>query len=341
MTDSYILSDAPSIPGLRFRPLAGVADADDLLAIHDARAGRDGIDPLSTTESVLTREDIVRSLEAMTESGTAGRTILAEIDGRAAGYNRFFDWTERDGTHVWLQVGWVAPEWRGRGLGTALLRWTEGRIRAEAARSGDRWEFAGNASSTEVEATALLRDNGYRPAYTVVEMELDWERFDQLDIEIFAKYPVANAEIAIRDGDAADAARIAASVDEAYRGEYDNGRYAEQFDPADYAEELAGEPHDPALWRVAWAGDEIAGQVIPLIERGRAEIYEVSVRPAWRRRGIARALLVEAIRELRRREIAVVRLHTVAEFPTRAVELYESLGFNRLKEFPRYRKAAL
>lgn len=340
MTDHYTLPDAPPIPGLRFRPLAGVADADNLLAIHAARAGRDGIDPLSTTESVLTREDIVRSLDAMAESGTAGRSILAEIDGQAAGYNRFFDWTENDGTRVWLLVGWVTPAWRGRGLGTALLRWTEARIREEAAHAGGRWEFAGNASSTEVEATALLRDNGYSPAYTVVEMELDWDTFARSETEFFSEDSVSKSKITIRPGDGADAARIATSVDESYRGEYDGGRYAEQFDPAAYAEELAGPGHDPSLWRVAWAGDEIAGQVIPRVERGRAEIYEVSVRPAWRRRGIARALLVEAIRELRRREIAVVRLHTVAEFPTRAVELYQSLGFNTLKEFPRYRKPA-
>jgi len=35
-----------------------------------------------------------------------------------------------------------------------------------------------------------------------------------------------------------------------------------------------------------------------------------------------------------------VRLHTVAEFPTRARDLYASLGFRVLKESPRYRKSA-
>jgi ribosomal protein S18 acetylase RimI-like enzyme len=213
-------------------------------------------------------------------------------------------------------------------------------MRELAAAQGDRWEFAGNASSTEVEATALLRDNGYRPAYTVLEMGLDWEVFNRVETEFSRKNSVSRPDITIRPGQVEQAATIAASIDESYRDEYDGGRYAERFDPVAYAEELAGADYDPSLWRVAWVGDEVAGQVIPLIERGRAEIYEVSVRPGWRRHGIARALMVDALRELRRREVAIVRLHTVAEFPTRAVELYEKLGFNPLKLFPRYRKAA-
>ncbi len=62
------------------------------------------------------------------------------------------------------------------------------------------------------------------------------------------------------------------------------------------------------------------------------------MRPAWRRRGVARALLTAALLGLRDRGVSVVRLHTVREFPTRAWQLYEELGFRTLKEFPRYRK---
>jgi ribosomal protein S18 acetylase RimI-like enzyme len=248
---------------------------------------------------------------------------------------------ESDGTHVWLIVGWVLPEWRGRGLGTALLRWAEGRVRELAAAQPGRWEYAANASGTETEATALLRDNGYRVAYTVLEMGLDWDAFAaQLETEFLGRNSVSNAGIEIRPGRVEDAARIAASIDESYRDEYEGGRFAERFDPDAYAAELAEERYDPALWRVAWAGEEIAGQVIPRIERGRAEIYEVSVRPAWRRRGVARGLLSDALFELQSRGMAVVRLHTMAEFPTQAHQLYRSLGFRVLKEFPRYRKPA-
>lgn len=38
------------------------------------------------------------------------------------------------------------------------------------------------------------------------------------------------------------------------------------------------------------------------------------------------------------RGVAVVRLGTVAEFPTRARDLYAALGFRVLRELRRYRK---
>lgn len=331
MPDSapYHLPNAPHIPGLRFRPLGGAADAGALLAIHHARAERDGVDPLSTVESVGTREAFEESLAAMSAAGAAGRTILAEIDGRAVGYNRLFDWPETDGTHVWLSVGWVVPAWRGRGLGTALLHWSEGRIRALAE---GQWEYAANASQTETEATALLLDNGYRAGYTVLEMGLHWA-----DFAPSAGLPEG---ITVSAGRLDHAERIAACIDASYRNEYAGGRYGVVFDPAAYAAELRGATYDPALWRVAYAGDEVVGQVIPRLARGRAEIYEVSVRPAWRRGGVARSLLAAALLELRARGVAAVRLHTVAEFPTQAHRLYKSLGFRVLKEFPRYRKAS-
>lgn len=332
MTTHYSLPDAPPIPGLRFRPFAGVDDAAALHAIFSGSVAADGIDPLSSVESLSTPDEFAQSLAAMTETGTADRTIMAEIDGRPAGYNRLWGWTELDGTRVWLHVGRVLPEWRGRGLGTALLHWSERRIHELAAAQPGRWEFAANASSTEVAATALLRDNGYRAAYTVLEMGLDWAGFSPR-VEL-------PAGIEIRPGEVEHAAAIAASVDESYRDEYTGGRYSERFDPAAYAADLAGEAYDPALWRVAWAGDEVVGQVLPMIERGRAEIDEVSVRPGWRRGGVARSLLSVALLGLRERGVEVVRLHTVAEFQTRAVDLYQSLGFRVLKEFPRYRKAA-
>ena len=333
MNDLYTLPASPPISGLRFRPLAGVADADALLSGRLGCAAHDGVDPQSTTESLPTREQIVESLRAMPEPAREERTILAEIDGRAVGYNRIFDWPERDGTHVWLTVGWVLPEWRGRGLGTALLHWTESRIHELAAARPGRWEFAANAGGTEIEATTLLRDNGYTPGYTVLEMGLDWEDFASPAVAL-------PASIEVRPVGPEHATLIAASVDESYSHEYAGGRYSEAFDPAAYAVELTGEDYDPSLWQVAWAGEEVVGQVIPRIAKGRAEIYEVSVRPAWRRRGIARTLLSLALLELQAREVDVVRLHTVAEFRTRAPDLYRSLGFRVLKEFPRYRKPA-
>ena len=127
-------------------------------------------------------------------------------------------------------------------------------------------------------------------------------------------------------------------MSEAYRSEYEGNRFQETHTLEDSPDGLSSSQHDPALWQIAWAGDEVVGQVTPVIEAGRAYFYDISVRPAWRRCGLARALLTRALWDLRGRGVEVVRLSTVAEFRTRARDLYQSVGFCLLKEFPRYRK---
>ena len=133
---------------------------------------------------------------------------------------------------------------------------------------------------------------------------------------------------------------IAESIAESYRGEFPDDRFLNTMgEAAGQAEWYSNPVHDRALWQVAWDGDQVAGQVLPMIERGRAVIDEVSVRPPWRRKGLARALLTRALLDVRSRGIAVVRLYTGAEFRTRARDLYTSIGFRVIKEFPRYRKS--
>ncbi len=326
---------APTPLGPTFRHARGADDADALLAVQVGRAERDQVDPLSSGESIPTRERLAIVLAEAEAAGQLDRYLIVELNRAVIGYGRVSDWKEDDGMHVWLHRGWVLPAWRGCGVGTALLRRLEGRIRELAvADGGERWEYAANASSTEPDATALLLDNGYRPGYTVLEMGLDWDAFPRP-----ADGPALPAGFVTRPVRPEDAPAVSRSIDEAYLYEYADGRYQTRMNVDAFAEELLGSRYDLSLLQVAWAGDEVAGQVIPLIERGRAEIYEVSVRPAYRRRGLARALLSRALLDLEARGVGVVRLGTVAEFPTRAVELYQSLGFRILKEFPRYRKS--
>lgn len=322
------------IPDLHFRPTRGPDDVDALLAVQRGREPHDGVDALSTTESVATREMVLAGLTAAVANNTQDRYTVVETGGEVIGYGRVIDWREHDGMRVYLHVGWVLPEWRGRGAGTELLQRLEGRIRELAAAGTSPWEYAANATSADTDSTRLLLDNGYRPGYTVLEMGLDWAGLDASLNR--TRWP---SGFELRPFTPDQAAAVARSVYEAYDGEYADGRYREDMDVDAYAAELVRSPFEPTLMQIAWHGPEVAGQVIPVIERGRAEIYEVSVRPAYRRRGLARALLTRALLDLRARGVDVVRLHTVAEFPTRARELYEALGFRVLKEFPRYRKA--
>ena len=325
--------DAPAVAGLSFRLLCGEQDADALYAVRVGCSARDQIDPLSTLEGLPSREQIAEMLSHAVAENQPDRWLAAQVDGQVVGYIRITSWREADGMWVYLAPGWVLPQWRGHGISTALLHWAEARIRRLAAveHPNEKAEFAGNASSTEPEAAALLQHEGYTVGYTALEMRLD------ASTPLPALTPLPTG-IEVRPALPEHYALIAASIDEAYRNEYAAGRFGEDFDAVSYAAELGGSRHDPSLWQIAWEGDQIAGQVLTVIERGRAEVFEVSVRPAWRRRGLARALLLRALHGLRGRGVGEMRLHTNDEFPTRAQDLYRSVGFRLLKEFPRYRK---
>jgi ribosomal protein S18 acetylase RimI-like enzyme len=327
------LPDAPDIAGLRFRLIRGAEDAEALLAVHTGRAARDGVDPLSISERPPSLDSLRETLTKAVGAEQQDRWLVAQIGERVIGYSRIRDWLEADGTRVYLTLGWVLPEWRGKGIGTAMLHWAEERIRrlAAADHPGEKAEFAGNASSAEADSTALLLQEGYRAAYTVLEMDLPASALIA-DVALppgIETRPVLSEHLL----------PIAECVDEAFRNEYEGGRYNDPSDPAAYAAELADPKLGSALWQVAWEGDQIVGVVLArVVENGQADIFEVGVRPAWRRRGIARGLLLRALQALRTQGVQVIRLFTNENFRTRAMDLYQSSGFRIVKRFPRYRK---
>jgi ribosomal protein S18 acetylase RimI-like enzyme len=314
-----------------FRPIRS-SDAAGLHAIRLARAEADQVDPLSTLETIPSLEQIETRLGQVISDGKRANWIAGELDGQVVAYSQLENWYEADGTGVYLILGWVAPTWCGRGIGTEMLRYMESHVPALAmdAHPEERVEFAANASSTEAGSHSLLLDSGYQPAYTVLEMDLD----PAMQI---GPYPLP-PEVEIRMVHHEHMLSLAENIGLCYRDEYPGGRYAEIFDPSAYAANLRQAKHDPTLWQVAWFGKQIIGQVLCVIEADRAKVFEVSVHPGWRRKGLARALLTRALIILRQRGTEIIRLHTVSEFRTRAVDLYQSVGFKVLKEFTRYRK---
>jgi ribosomal protein S18 acetylase RimI-like enzyme len=69
--------------------------------------------------------------------------------------------------------------------------------------------------------------------------------------------------------------------------------------------------------------------------RGWASIRLLAVHPAYRGRGIGRALMEECIRRCRDQGIASIGLHTT-EMMNIARRMYESMGFVRVHEFDFY-----
>lgn len=118
---------------------------------------------------------------------------------------------------------------------------------------------------------------------------------------------------------------------EAFRGEWDFREPTE----SDFVEMIEDPRRDITLWKVAWAGDQIVGQVKPFIdrednaERGirRGYTEHISTHRDWRNRGIAGTLLAMSLRELRDRGMTDAALSVDTNNPGGAFQLYTSLGF--------------
>ena len=84
--------------------------------------------------------------------------------------------------------------------------------------------------------------------------------------------------------------------------------------------------HDP------WPREMLAYELchphsVLLVAAGEAELLRVGVAPGFRRRGFARALLVEGLERLRDAEVQVCFLEVRVDNQS-AIYLYESLGFS-------------
>lgn len=325
------IAGAPAVPGLRFRLYRGEEDLPAMLHVYTAAHEADGLEEVTTLDhlrlnySTLVNCDPVRDI------------VLAEVDGELAGYARVF-WNDLvEGGRSYENFGFVHPNWRRKGIGGALHRHNEARLREIAAAHADvspKW-FGSEGPDTDAGNTALLASAGYTPAryfYDMVAPTLD-------GIE-----PLPMPEgIELRPVTRDQYRTIWLGAEEAFR---DHWGQAEQVE-ADW-ERFVADPdnEDPALWRIGWAGDEVAGVVtttVPAEENerhGRARVYvaSVAVRRPWRRRGLARALMTSSLVAAREAGFTSANLGVDTDSPTGATALYVSLGFAPEKTYTSYRK---
>ena len=220
---------------------------------------------------------------------------------------------------------YVDPDHRGRGLGEALL----GTIEARAAElpshtpDGSARRLVVWCEDSDAERHASLERRGFATVRQYFEMEID------LRGELSpSRWPPGILACGFRPG-----------VDDHTVYEADLEAFVEHhlYEPRDYDEWRlfhADAPGvDVTLWWLAWAGDELAGFVIPLAGDLGAAIDDLAVRKPWRCRGIGRSLLLAAFSALRERGQTVARLMVDAQNVTNAVRVYETAGMHVSRRF--------
>ena len=334
MTNDHLTVDhAPAIPGLAFRHFRGPSDYPAMAAAIQASADADKVERADTVA------DIANAYAHLSNCDPYQDMIFAEVNGEVIGYSRAFWWEETNGPRIYSFVGFLVPAWRRQGIGRAMLRWLEQRLRQIAAgHPADRPAyFQGFAEEHEVGLAALLMQEGYQPVryfYQMVRPTLD-------DIPDYA----LPAGIEVRP-----------VLPEHYRAIWDADVEASQdhwgFAPPteeDYQAWLNSKTiFQPHLWQVGWdvASDQVAGQVRTFIDAAQNEKYQrqrgwtefISVRRPWRRRGLARALIARSLRVQKAQGMTESALGADSENLTGATRVYEDCSFHVVQRNTAYRK---
>ena len=319
----------PALAGVEFRMFRGPSDYPHLVRIINVWARGEGDDRVETVDGIASGYDHLDRCDP------ARDLLVAEIDGTPVGYSRVWWDQEPDGPRVYKFVCFLDPEHRSRGIGGALLDWNEARLREIAAEHDDAPEKVLQAfcNDRNVAATALVRAAGYEAVTYSAEMvrpSVD-DLPDHPLPEGLELRPVRD-EISARSGRPRPR-RFATTGDTSSRPKRTTRVPAP---PVHRPDALEG--------RVGRGGRRRPGALVHRpaenAEFGRQRGYteDISTARRWRRRGVAKALIVESIRELAGRGMTEVALGVHTENPNGAFELYSSLGYEVVGTWTVYRK---
>jgi GNAT superfamily N-acetyltransferase len=316
---------APTVRGVRFRGYRGLdADLPGMFeAARQARLADGEIEPFDLAG--------MRATYAHLERSDPARDILVvELADEIVGYARVQWGDANDGSRYYDGFCFLRPDARRRGIGQAMLAWTEDRRRGIAAGHAAAGEGLDRpplmttfVNDGDRGGRVLLESAGYEP----------FRRFFSMvrpDLESIPDAPLPEGlELRPIPRDPAVLRQVFDAANEAFR---DHFGWVDDGDES-FASFIEDPATDPDLWLVAFDGDEVAGAVLNGIHHkddgdgGDGWLDSVFTRRPWRRRGLARALIVRSLQLLRERGLGSAALGVDAQNPNEALGLYESCGF--------------
>ena len=252
--------------------------------------------------------------------------VVFNSNGTLVGYEDLFD---LGSPHVRIYCyGQVHPEHAGKGIGSALLAWAEGRARQSIAKAPAeaRVVLVANTLTVNQPALPLLQQAGFQLARYSLRMMIE------LDKPI--PEPQWPAGIIVRPFVLGQDDEITVRAD---RDSFsDHWGYVErpfESDLARFRHFWNTDPDfDPTLLFLAMDGEQVAG--ISLCHKKVEEdldmgwVGSLGVLRAWRRKGLGLALLRHSFREFQRRGKKRVGLGVDAQSLTGATRLYEKAGMH-------------
>jgi mycothiol synthase len=253
--------------------------------------------------------------------------LVQTSDGRIVGFEEFNNGHEHAILHT---DGYVHPDFKGRGIGTALLRMIEQRAREEMklAELDVRVALRSLTDIHDETGLALYRNEGYQP------LRYHWR------MEIMLNEPPAEPKfpqgIELRPFIQGEHdVPVWQAQNEAFRDHWGSHEVTLE----EWRRSRFGDPEfDPTLWIIAWDGEEVAGFSLNRYRMGNGWIRTLGVRRPWRKRGLGEAILLHSFGEFYRRGKKTIGLGVDAQNPTGATRLYQKVGMYAASEFVTYEK---
>ncbi len=300
------MTDRTLIPGFTCRP-AVLADA--AAAVELIRAA----EQVDVGEALLEQSDV--------EAAWASQDLDLNLDSLVVFYGDRLAAV----AHVLAERADVDvhPEFRGRGLGVALIDWCEARARTQAGPGAE--PRVGQTVITGSQAAGLLQRRGYEPL---------WDSW-VLHLPAGSGLPAAEPQgVEIRPYEPAEEQAVYTIVEAAFNQW--PGRKPQPF--AAWQEQVTKRADfDPSLLLVAVSEGQLVGAAFGIHYPGEGWVDQIAVVPSHRSRGIASAMLAALHREFRSRGESVFRLNTDSR--TGALDLYLRLGMEIEHSFTRLSRA--
>lgn len=329
-TDTLDISPALAKRGLTLRNWREQADYQKLSAVLIASRNADGLEEARSADVLQNMYEHMSNFELTCD------LFLMEHAGQTVGYGGC-RWSEEN-TAGFVHMHWlfVLPEWRGIGIENELLAHAQARLQlqAQSRPAGATNWFDTFAADSQTWLSTLLTAHGYQPAryfYDMLCYELD----------------------NLPDADLPAGIETRPATPDQYRQIWDaqSEAFAEHWgetiaDETDYQRWLNNPLFDPSIWQVAWQGDEIVGMVLNFLDEDENKQYHhkrgytenISVRKPWRKRGIARALLLKSMKMFRDMGCDHTALAVDTENATGALRIYEDVGYKTHRRFTSYRR---
>jgi len=324
---------------IEYRPYRGVEDDPLLLAIARSSDAADGKTEEPSLEDI---EAFCKPSERFVPARDLDIAYVATSDGvpRPAGFSKRSRYSGYRACPLYCQYSCLAGEWRHASIWPRMVRRNEELLRTfharrtEGAPAEGAWLQAWS-SDCEKDWIAVLEGEGYELVRSFNNMRRSTKAVPEFALPTGMEVrPVEPPQLRkIWEVQRELNLGVFECVEENWRDEC--------FEA--WAKEAEG---GTGLWQVAWAGDEVAGTVLAHYETGHAGregrsrgfTEHIYVRPAWRGRGLASALIARALRALAELGVEEAELGVDSRNESSAFELYRKLGYETESEDGWYRK---